>query len=140
MPRHLTPADTFAFTSAADAQISPSGSGSAIAYLHTTRPRSTDTRHTVLMLSTDRKTWTEIPDSTRLAFLRAGTTLAVHTLATGQTQTLLTAKTALRELAWSPDGKALAYQQREITPAPTWLGLTTPETESWAAPQNSPTA
>ena len=145
--RRLTPADTFDFQSAAEVQIAPAGT--ALAYLHTTRPRETDTRHTVLMLTTDRKTWAELPnstgsflarwspDGTRLAFLRGGATptLNVHDLASGQTRTLLTSDTALRELAWSPDGTSIAFMQREIAPAPAWLGLTSAANgQSWAAP------
>lgn len=143
--RRLSPADTFAFRSATDVQISPTAG--ALCYLLTTRPRASDTRHTVLMLTTDRASWAEVPHSTgammarwspdgrRLAFLTGGATpsLHVHTLG-GETRTLLTSATALREIAWSPDGARIAFQQREIAAAPTWLGLGgAAEGENWAA-------
>jgi len=146
-PRRLTPADTFAFRSAADAQLSPDGR--LLCHLLTTRRRDTDTRHTVLMLSADRRTWREVPDSagcllarwspdgTRLAFLRGGPapTLAVLDVATLATSTLLRSATALRELAWSPDSRHIAFQQREIAPPPSWLGLLSPaEGETWSPP------
>ena len=62
LTRRLSPADTFAFRSAMDVQISPTGG--ALCYLLTTRPRANDVRHTVLMLTTDRANWAELPSST----------------------------------------------------------------------------
>jgi dipeptidyl aminopeptidase/acylaminoacyl peptidase len=144
--RRLAPDDAFAFRNAAEVQIAPDGQ--TLCHLLTTRPRDTDTRHTVLMVSAGGAAWREVPDSTgafaarwspdgmRLAFLTGGVApaLHVHALAEGATRTLLSSDTALRELAWSPDGTRLAFQQREIAPPPEWLGLGTPGAgESWAA-------
>ncbi len=145
-PRRLTPADTFAFRSAAEAQIAPDGRH--ICYLLTTRDRATDSRRTVLMLSANRQDWSEVPDSTgchtlrwspdgqRLAFLCAGATatLTVLDVATGARTVPVAADAALRELAWSPDGTMLAFQQRETLPPPSWLGLTAAQTSEVRAP------
>src|SRR4051794_11116050 len=87
----LSPADSFAFRNAADAQISPDAQ--RICYLHTHRDLAADSKRTVLMLSRDRRSFTELPgsdgciiarwapDSRRLAMLRrqgANTALVVH--------------------------------------------------------------
>jgi len=41
----------------------------------------------------------------------------------------------LRELAWSPDGRQLAFQQRIDAPLPSWLGLpAAPPDAAWAEP------
>lgn len=148
MLRNLIPADNFNFCNAADARIAPDGS--AIVFLQTTRDITHDRRRNTLMLRIGDGDWQEIggsvgahlvrwaPNSRRIAFLRHASgahELVVHDVAAGSETILVNSATALRELAWSPDGKFLAYQQREITPLPAWLGLETPpEGAQWAAP------
>jgi dipeptidyl aminopeptidase/acylaminoacyl peptidase len=148
MLRTLAPADNFNFRNAADARIAPDGQ--AIIFLLTTRDITNDRRRNTLMLRVGDGDWQELtssagaslarwaPDSRRIAFLRHANgahELVVHDIASGRETILVQSATALRELAWSADGKLLAYQQREITPLPAWLGLATPpEGAQWAAP------
>ena len=148
MLRTLAPADNFNFRNAADARIAPDGK--AIIFLQTTRDITNDRRRNALMLRVGDGDWQELtssagaslarwaPDSRRIAFLRHANgahELVVHDIVTGHETILVQSATALRELAWSADGKLLAYQQREITPLPAWLGLATPpEGAQWAAP------
>jgi len=148
MLRTLMPADNFAFRNGADARIAPNGQ--AIVFQQTTRDLVNDRRRNALMLRVGDGDWQEItgsagvhltrwaPDSRHLAYLRHANAmheLVVHTIATSSDTVLVASATPLRELAWSPDGKFLAYQQREITPLPAWLGLATPpEGAQWAAP------
>jgi dipeptidyl aminopeptidase/acylaminoacyl peptidase len=147
MARPLSPADVFDFRSAADAQVSPDGR--MLCHLLTTRRRDTDSRHTVLMLATDRRSFREVaesagclaarwsPDGARIAFLRGGAapSLSVLDVASGAVRVLVHSATALRELAWSPDGTRIAFQQREVAAPPAWIGLMTPGAgESWAPP------
>jgi dipeptidyl aminopeptidase/acylaminoacyl peptidase len=146
MPRALIPQDVFAFRSVADARIAPDAS--RILATLTRRDIATDERVPSLILSTDRANWTGLadtegailarfaPDSRRIALLRragGGFSLALH--ADGEVRTLHRSATPLRELAWSPDGGLIAFQQRVDTQVPDWLGLPTPpEGASWAPP------
>jgi dipeptidyl aminopeptidase/acylaminoacyl peptidase len=145
MSRRLTPADVFAFESVSDARISPDGR-TVLATL-TKRDLATDTRIPRLIRSQDRGPWLEVPetqgvittrlapDGSRIALLRRTGSrydLIVHD---GTPTILHSSTTPLRELAWSPDGTTLAFQQRIDTPLPAWLGLLTPpEGASWAPP------
>ena len=148
MTRRLLPADNFAFQNASDVRISPDAS--SIVHALTTRDIQHDRRRTALMVSRNRQTWTEIPDSIgaaharwapdsrRIAFLRHGDgkhAVVVHDVETGASTVLLETSAPLRELAWSPDGNLLAYKMRIDTPLPDWLGLPTqPAGANWAAP------
>ena len=148
MLRTLMPADNFAFCNGTDARIAPDGQ--AIVFQQTTRDLLQDRRRNVLMLRVGDGDWQEIPgsvgvhltrwapDSRHIAYLRHANALhelVLHTIATNSETVLATSVTALRELAWSQDGKFLAYQQREISPLPAWLGLPTPpDGAQWAAP------
>jgi dipeptidyl aminopeptidase/acylaminoacyl peptidase len=146
--RRLSPADSFRFQNAADAQIARDGS--RLCFLLTRRDRLADEKRTVLMHSADRRTWSEVPgsegcllarwapDNRRLAFIRrAGgkSAVVVHDAAGDMARTLTEAAAPLRELAWSPDGARLAFQRRIDEPLPPWLGVAAaPEGASWAAP------
>ena len=148
MPRQLLPSDNFAFRNAAEVRLAPNGT--AIAHTLTTRVLETDRRRTVLMLSHDRATWTEIaesegaahprwaPDSRRIAFLRhlgGRHAVVVHDCVSGTSNAVLEGTAALRELAWSPDGNWLAVKIRIDAPLPDWLGLPkAPDGANWAAP------
>ncbi len=145
MPRTLTPLDVFAFTNVTDARISPDGRR-VVATL-TRRDIATDTRVSRLVQSVDRGPWVEIgdtegvtlarfsPDGDVLALLRRRgerTEVVVHD---GAARVLHRSSTPLRELAWSPDGRWLAFQQRVDTALPEWLGLLTPPAgAAWSAP------
>ena len=145
MTRRLTPADVFAFESLSDTRITPDGRR-VLATL-TRRDIATDSRIPRLILSDDRGPWRELPDTAgvtaarlstdgRIALIRrseAGFDLAIHDGTA--TRTLHTAAAPLRELAWSPDGSLLAFQQRIDTPLPAWLGLLAPpEGATWSPP------
>ena len=145
MPRTLTPQDVFAFESVTDARIAPDGRR-VIATL-TKRDIATDTRVPRLVESLDRGPWTEIagtegvmmarlaPDGRRIALLRRDggrNHVAVHD---GTLTVLHETEAPLRDLAWSPDGTLLAFQQRIDSALPEWLGLLTPPPgAAWAAP------
>ncbi len=145
MSRRLAPADVFAFESVSDARISPDGR--RVMATLTRRDIATDTRIPRLIVSDDRGPCRELPetqgvtsarlapDGRRVALLRRSGErhdLVVHD---GAARVVHTAVTALRELAWSPDGTMLAFQQRVDAAPPAWLGeLTPPAGAAWAAP------
>jgi acylaminoacyl-peptidase len=145
MTQPLVPGDIFAFQSVSEARIAPDG-GRIVATL-TRRDALSDARRSVLIETRDRATWRELPGSAgvitarfapdgRLALLRraeAATTLVV--LDGGAERVLHRSATPLRELAWSPDGRLLAFQGRVDTPPPDWLGLLTPAAgAAWGPP------
>ncbi len=145
MNRSLTPADIFAFRSIADARISDDG-GKIVATL-TRRDAATDRRVAVLVESTDRANWAEIdgsegvitariaPDGRRVAFLRRAEDRYEMVIHDGGVRVLHATTSPLRELAWAPDGRSLAFQERVEGALPDWLGLLTPpERAVWAQP------
>ena len=131
MPRPLTPDDIFAFESVADARIAPDGT--AIIAILTRRDRTTDTRVPRLIRSTDRETWSDLadsegvltarwaPDSGRVALLRRRGDRYQVAIDGGGMRILHEAATQIRELAVSPDGRLIAFQQRIDAPLPAWL-------------------
>lgn len=145
MSRRLIPADVFGFESVSDARISPDGRF-VVATL-TRRDIATDRRVPCLIVSEDRAAWLELPetqgviasrvapDGRRIALLRRvgdQFELVVHD---GAARVVHATAAPLRELAWSPDGAMLAFQQRVDAPPPSWLGLLTPPAgATWAAP------
>jgi dipeptidyl aminopeptidase/acylaminoacyl peptidase len=146
--RRLSPADSFAFRGASEVQIAPDGG--RIAYLLTDRDIATDQKRSNVMLTSDRAFWTALPESEgtsvlrwapdgrRLALLRrvAGSlTLSVRDVESGRSKALIDSKAPLRELAWSPDGTQIAFQQWVEAPPPAWLRLPqAPQGASWAPP------
>jgi dipeptidyl aminopeptidase/acylaminoacyl peptidase len=149
LPRTLTAHDVFAFQSVADAHIAPDGR--AIVATLTRRDIATDQRVPRLIRSEDRSTWTEqpgsqgviaarfAPDGRRVVYLRRHEGRYELAISDGTPDAsplvLHTAAAPLRELAVSPDGGLIAFQQRIETALPEWLGaLTPPEGASWAAP------
>ncbi len=139
-------AHAFAFRHASDAQISPDAA--RLCFVLTRRDAAIDRRVNTLMVSEDRRTWHELadsagasgprwsPDGTRLAYLRrdgAVSAVVVHDFATGQARVLVEGATALRDLAWSPDGRSLAWQAHVDAPPPAWLKLPhAPDGARWA--------
>ena len=148
MPTRLTPGThAFAFRHAADAQVSPDAA--RLCFVLTRRDPATDRRVAALMVSDDRRTWRELPDSTgashprwspdgtRLAYLRrTGERMAVVVAgAAGQPTVLAEGPAMLRELAWSPDGRQLAWHAHVDAAPPGWLSLPrAPEGADWAPP------
>jgi len=144
--RRLTPADSFAFSSASDVQIAPDGG--RIAYLLTDRDIASDRKRSTVMLTADRAAWTALPESEgtsllrwapdgqRLALLRrVGSVqiVAIRDVVSGESRVLIESTAPLRELAWSPDGSQLAFQQWIDAPPPAWLTLPqAPEGATWA--------
>ncbi len=148
MPTRLAPGThAFAFRHAADAQVSPDAA--RLCFVLTRRDPASDRRIAVLMLSDDRTTWRELPDSTgasqprwspdgtRLAYLRrSGERMAVVVADNAGRSTILAEGPAtLREPAWSPDGQQLAWQVHVDDSPPGWLDLPRPpEGAEWAPP------
>src|SRR5580658_11274173 len=146
--RHLEPIDVFSFCHIAEVQIAPDAG--RICYVLVRRDPALDQRRTTLLLSNDRRTWHEVPDSTgctaprwapdsrHLAFFRraAGrTALVVYDAATGAQQTLIETADPMREIAWSPDGTQIAFQMHVEEKPPAWLALPqAPDGATWAPP------
>ena len=147
-PHPLSPAGSFAYRNAFDAQIA--ADGKRICFIHALRDTSADEKRNVLMVSNDRRNWAEVagsegvsvarwsPGGTRLAFLRRSdgkSALVVRDVAGGSTKVLTENAALMRELAWSPDGTRLAFQMRIDEPLPDWLGLPEiPQGAKWSPP------
>jgi acylaminoacyl-peptidase len=129
-------ADVFGLCHAVEPQISRDGR--RLCFIRIDREVMTDRRRATLLLSDDRRSWREIdgndrietprfsPDGRRLAYLRkaeSGTEIVVFDTGAGVGRTLAHAPSSLRELAWSPDGRRLAWQQMMAAPAPDWVDL-----------------
>lgn len=146
MTRGLQPEDVFAFVHAAEVAIAPRGGGLAAIFVR--RDRATDRRIASLALWDG--DWRELPDSIgastarwspdgrSLAFLRRHdnvSALVLLDLVTGALRTLAAGPAPMRELAWSPDSAAIAFQRQEPVDAHPWLSLPSPAPgETWAPP------
>ena len=147
MARSLAAADVFGFRSVAAPQIAPDGS--RIVAIVTRRDIATDALVPALSQTVDRTAWVDLPDSDgalvarlapdgrRLALIRrtpGGYELSVRTDGTAPA-VLHRSATPMRELAFAPDGRSLAFQARIDAPLPAWLGLpAAPEGACWAEP------
>lgn len=145
-PRRLCPADNFRFLSVG--AVALSADGACVLAGLTRRDPQTDRRVPSLILSPDRRSWQEVPASAGVlafrfapegaafaALLHAGEawTLALHRQ--GAWHELHRATTPLREIAFSPDGRLIAFLQRIDAPAPAWLNpLLPPAGAAWAPP------
>jgi acylaminoacyl-peptidase len=144
-PRPLAPADNFRFRSVSAVQLS--GDGDRLLALLTARDPATDRRVTSLIEHHD-DAWHDVAGSEGVFafhFAPSGRDLAVlrreddswglALRRDGIWRELHRAATPLREIAFSPDGKWIAFQQRLDAPPPAWLGLASPpEGASWAPP------
>ena len=146
MSRTLNPYDVFGFRSVSDPRIAADG-GRLVATI-TRRDTATDARVATLIQTLDRASWTDLPgtegvtvarlspDGGQIGLIRrTGGRAAIVVHEDGGSRTLHEADTPLRELAWSADGKLLAFQQRIDAALPSWLGLPTPPADAqWAEP------
>ncbi len=147
MARSLAAADVFGFRSVAAPQIAPDGS--RIVAIVTRRDIATDALVPALWQFTGGTDWTALagsdgvlvariaPDGHRFALIRrtqAGYELSVRA-GTEAPVVLHRSATPMRELAFAPDGRSLAFQARMDAPLPAWLGLpAAPEGACWAEP------
>jgi len=145
MVRRLVSGDVFSFRSVSDVRIA--ADGRCVVAIITVRDVATDRRVTRVVRSLDRVTWEEIadtegvfavrvaPDGRRVGFLRRVGEAYQVAVWDGGVRVVHEAGTPIRELAWSPDGAVLAFQQRVDADLPAWLGLMTPPAgAAWAAP------
>ena len=136
--------DVFGFESVHEPRIG--ADGRVVVATLTRRDRMTDMRVSRLIRSVDRGAWEELegtegvatarmaPDGRRVALLRRRGEAYELVVQDGGARVLLSSATPLRELAWSPDGALIAFQQRIDAALPEWLGLVAaPEGAVWAA-------
>jgi dipeptidyl aminopeptidase/acylaminoacyl peptidase len=141
-------ADIFGIRTASDPQVRPDGG--AIAYVRTTQDVMIDNGRASLWLvdpatgvqtplaSDDRDNFTPrwSPDGTRLAYVSAGpggAQLYVRWIAAGRSAKVATLEHAPNNIAWSPDGKTLAFTMLvEDQGQPLGQPLGKPEGAKWA--------
>ncbi len=147
MSRTLAAADVFGFLSVAPPQIAPDGR--RVATIVTRRDIVTDRRVSWLMQTHEGDDWRDVPgtegalsarfspDGERIASIRRVDDeyqLAVHAPVMAAS-VLHRSITPIRELAWSPDGRSVAFQARVDAALPSWLGLPiAPAGAQWAEP------
>ena len=140
--------DIFDLETVADPQISPDGR--SVVYVRQRADIMTDSRYSNLWIVDTRGNghrpltsgdyndasprWS--PDGSRLAFVsnRGGTTqIHVRWMDTGETSEITNLTESLSNIAWSPDGRFLAFGKLVPVPAPTISGMpTAPPGAEWA--------
>ncbi|HEX7948241.1 MAG TPA: S9 family peptidase [Phenylobacterium sp.] len=142
--------DLFGLQAASDPQVRPDGS--AIAYVRVSNDIMTDrARRSIWLVDPNTGAQTPLvadeaanmsprwsPDGTRLAYVAAGPNGAqvyVRWIAAGRSARIASLEQAPNDLAWSPDGKTLAFtmltvdEGKPLTPA-----MKPPEGAKWAEP------
>jgi len=149
--RTFTASDIFGLEMAGDPQISPDGTH--IVYVRESNDIMTDrTRSTLWLIETRTGAQTPLvagtgshshprwsPDGTRLAYTSTadggGAQLYVRWMASGETARITGLPTTPNNIAWSPDGRSIAYLMAVNDP-PVTLGASAakPEGAQWAPP------
>jgi dipeptidyl aminopeptidase/acylaminoacyl peptidase len=142
--------DMFGLRTAGDPQVRPDGG--AIAYVRTTYDIMTDEGHPSIWLvdpptgaqtplvvddkANIRPRWS--PDGSRLAYVVAGeggAQLYVRWIASGRSAKVATLEQSPNDVAWSPDGKTLAFTMLTLEDGkPLGAPLTKPAGAKWAEP------
>jgi dipeptidyl aminopeptidase/acylaminoacyl peptidase len=149
--RTLTARDLFGLSAATDPQVRPDGG--AIAYVRMTNDIMTDRARPSIWLvdpqtgaqsplvadenANLRPRWS--PDGQRLAYVAAGAggepQLYVRWMAAGRSARVATLQQAPNDIAWSPDGKTLAFTMLVLDEGkPLGAPLSPPEGAKWAGP------
>jgi len=142
--------DLFGLQAASDPQVRPDGS--AIAYVRVSNDIMTDrARRSIWLVDANSGAQTPLvadeaanmsprwsPDGTRLAYVAAGPNgaqLYVRWVAAGRSARVASLEQAPNDLAWSPDGKTLAFTMLTVDEGkPMGPGLKPPEGAKWAEP------
>lgn len=149
-PATFTPRDLFALQAASDPQVRPDGG--AIAYVRISNDIMTDrARRSIWLVDAATGAQSPVvaddgvnftprwsPDGTRLAYVSAGpggVQLYVRWMAAGRSARVATLEQAPNDIAWSPDGKTIAFTMLTVEePAPLAPPLGKPEGAKWADP------
>ena len=149
-PRVFGPRDLFGLQMASDPQVRPDGG--AIAYVRVSNNIMTDSAHRSIWLvdpATGAQTPLETgeaialaprwsPDGSRLAYVAAssaGAQIFVRWVASGRSARVATLEQAPNDIAWSPDGKTIAFTMLTLDEGrPLGPGLQRPEGATWAEP------
>lgn len=149
-PRVFGPRDLFGLQMASDPQVRPDGG--AVAYVRVANDIMTDrARRSIWLVDTASGVQTPLvadeaanmaprwsPDGSRLAYVAAGpegAQIYVRWIATGRSARVASLEQAPNDIAWSPDGRTLAFTMLTLDEGrPLGSSVKKPEGAKWAEP------